>query len=434
MLQNPGNTSSGSALKALVSNASILFSGGMLVSIMAVISFILVARQLGPDVFGIFALCTSAVLVIDRLVNFQSWQAIVRFGSELVDENSKKYVGLPRLVAGCFLFDVMTALIGAGVACLSIYLLGFWMEWSADTRFAGAIFGLVVGSKISGSAIGIFRLLEDYWGQVYVQVAASTVKLALVLVGVYLDWGILGFLAVWAATEILMQFGLTLMAFFKFRARYNLQIFSEGVGLEAEVIRFMVWTNVAVAADLPAKEFDVVIVGLLAGERAAGVYKIARQGMALVGKVSSPMYQAVYPVQSKMLAKRDRAGAVRITLRSSMLLAAVSAVLVLVSWPLLPSLVPLVLGSDYGAVWALFLFAVVVKSLDNIFTPVHSLFIALGYIKANLLILLVANGLLLVGFWLVVPTSGAIGALACLAAQAIFVLCSKIYVINKRAV
>ena len=139
-------------------------------------------------------------------------------------------------------------------------------------------------------------------------------------------------------------------------------------------------------------------------------------------------------MQSKMLARSDRTGAVRITVKSTLLLMAVSSVLVLISWPLLPLVVPSLLGADYGAVWAIFLFAVVVKSLDNIFTPVHSLFIALGYIKANLLILMVANGLLLVGFWLVVPALGAFGALVCLAVQAMVVLCLKIYVIQRRAV
>ena len=429
-------SSFGPSMKALIANASILLSGGMLVSVLAVTSIILVARQLGPDVFGIFALCTSAVLVIDRLVNFQSWQAIVRFGSQLDSNVSeiRTVRSLPRLVAGCFVFDVATALLGAGLACLSIYSLGLWMEWSADMRAAGSLFGLVVASKISGTAIGIFRLMESYWGQVYIQLFSAILKVALVVIGVYLGWGIVGFLAVWAISEMLMQLGLTLLAFVKFRRQWGRPVFSEGVRLRSEVVRFMVWTNVAVAADLPAKELDVLLVGLFAGERAAGVYKIARQGMALVGKLSSPMYQAVYPMQSKMLARSDRTGAVRITVKSALLLMAVSSVLVLISWPLLPLVVPSLLGADYGAVWAIFLFAVVVKSLDNIFTPVHSLFIALGYIKANLLILMVANGLLLVGFWLVVPASGAFGALVCLAVQAMVVLCLKIYVIQRRAV
>ncbi|WP_158222411.1 oligosaccharide flippase family protein [Tamilnaduibacter salinus] len=74
---------SSAVFKKLISNASVLLSGGLLVSLLGVVSVVLVARQLGPETFGIFALLTSTVLVVDRLVNFQSWQAVVRYGSKL---------------------------------------------------------------------------------------------------------------------------------------------------------------------------------------------------------------------------------------------------------------------------------------------------------------------------------------------------------------
>jgi O-antigen/teichoic acid export membrane protein len=304
------------------------------------------------------------------------------------------------------------------------------MEWGADVQFAGAVFGLVVGSKISGTALGVFRLLEDYWAQVYVQLGASCVKVALVLWGVSSGWDIYGFLVAWALSEIVMHLGLIILAFYRYRLHRGFSVFGYGARLRREVVRFMVWTNLAVAADLPAKELDVVLVGVLAGEREAGFYKIAKQGMALVGKLSSPLYQAIYPVQARMLAGKDRSGAIGITLKAASLLLLVSAVLVLVAWPVLPVAVPFVLGGEYGAVWSLFLFAVVVKSLDNVFTTVHSLFVAMGYVRANLVILLVANSVMLAGFWLFVPDFGAFAALSCLAAQAVMVLLMKVLFIS----
>ena len=83
MLKNFANHFAGATFKKLIANASVLLSGGLLVSILGVVSVVLVARQLGPEIFGVFALFTSTVLVVDRLVNFQSWQAVVRYGSKL---------------------------------------------------------------------------------------------------------------------------------------------------------------------------------------------------------------------------------------------------------------------------------------------------------------------------------------------------------------
>lgn len=419
-------------MRKLVANASVLLSGGLVVSLLGVVSVVLVARQLGPETFGIFALLTSTVLVIDRLVNFQSWQGVVRFGSQLDKEAGQggNPEAVSQLILGCFFFDLATALLGAVLGSACLYLLGGWMDWGADLQFSGALFGLVVGSKVSGTALGVFRLLEDYWGQVYVQSGASCLKVGLVLWGVFNGWGINGFLAAWAVSEIVMHLGLTILAFYRYRSRRGLSVFGHGARLKRGVVRFMVWTNLAVAADLPAKELDVVLVGLLAGEREAGFYKIAKQGMALVGKVSSPLYQAIYPVQAKMLAGEDRRGAIGITFKAASLLLLVSLVLVTVAWPILPLAVPFVLGGEYGAVWSLFLFAVVVKSLDNIFTTVHSLFVAMGYVRANLVILLAANGVMLAGFWLFVPDFGAFGALSCLTAQAVLVLLMKVLFIS----
>jgi len=418
--------------RKLIANASVLLSGGLLVSLLGVVSVVLAARQLGPDTFGIFALLTSTVLVVDRLVNFQSWQAVVRYGSKLQEEvgQSSKPEAVSQLILGCFYFDLATALLGAVLASACLYFLGGWMEWGAKLQFGGALFGLIVGAKISGTALGIFRLLDDYWMQVYVQFAATCVKVALVLWGVYAGWDIYGFLVAWALSEIVMHLGLTFLAFYRYWSRYGISVFGYGSRLRREVVRFMVWTNLAVAADLPAKELDVVLVGVLAGEREAGFYKIAKQGMALVGKLSSPLYQAIYPIQARMLAGKDRNGAIAITVKSALLLVLVSVALVLAAWPALPVAVPLVLGGEYGAVWTLFLFAVVVKSLDNIFTTVHSLFVAMGYVRANLVILLVANSLMLVGFWLLVPDFGAFAALSCLAAQAVMVLLMKVLFIS----
>ncbi|PAV24521.1 hypothetical protein CF392_15830 [Tamilnaduibacter salinus] len=177
--------------------------------------------------------------------------------------------------------------------------------------------------KFHGTAAGCFRLNEDYWAQVYVQLAASCVKIALVLWGVSSGWDIYGFLMAWALSEIVMHLGLTLLAFHRYRLRRGVSVFGYGGRLQARSwFRFMVWTNLAVAADLPAKELDVVLVGVLAGEREAGFYRIAKQGMALIGKLSSPLYQAIYPIQARALAGKDRSGAIRYNREGGVVVAA----------------------------------------------------------------------------------------------------------------
>ena len=69
-------------LKRLFKNSSILFSGNLWVSILGLASFALTAKALGTEQFGLLVLVTTYVLLIDKLVNFQAWRALIKFGSD----------------------------------------------------------------------------------------------------------------------------------------------------------------------------------------------------------------------------------------------------------------------------------------------------------------------------------------------------------------
>ncbi len=72
-----------SPLRRLLRNASYLLGSRVLRDGMGLVALALVARHLGPGGFGVIALLQSYTFTINWLVNFQTWQAIVRYAAEL---------------------------------------------------------------------------------------------------------------------------------------------------------------------------------------------------------------------------------------------------------------------------------------------------------------------------------------------------------------
>ena len=66
--------------RTLITNAFSSFIGETTSSVLNLISVILLVKILGNNSYTIFVLAQSYMTIIDSLVNFQSWQAVIKFG------------------------------------------------------------------------------------------------------------------------------------------------------------------------------------------------------------------------------------------------------------------------------------------------------------------------------------------------------------------
>ena len=78
-----------STLRRLLRNAGYLLGSRVLRDGMGLVALALVARHLGPGGFGVIALLQSYTFTINWLVNFQTWQAIIRYGASLEGEQER---------------------------------------------------------------------------------------------------------------------------------------------------------------------------------------------------------------------------------------------------------------------------------------------------------------------------------------------------------
>lgn len=115
----------------LLKNAGKLLSGEVAASGISLITMAFAARALGPEQFGILALIQAYVVIVDKTINFQSWQALIKYGSDALtdrDDNSLK-----GLIKFGFFLDISTSILGAIVAVLGAKIFGVYMDWESET-------------------------------------------------------------------------------------------------------------------------------------------------------------------------------------------------------------------------------------------------------------------------------------------------------------
>ena len=306
-------TSTRGAGVRLLRNAGFLLSGRVARDAMGLVALALAARHLDPAGFGLLALVQSYALTVNGLVNFQSWQAVVRHGAayDLSSEHGRaQTAGLLRFG---FVFDASTAVAGAVLGALLAGPIGtaLW-DWDASMVLWAQLYCLVVLFDLTGTWTGALRLFDRFDLLAGHALVAAATKLGGVLWAISHDWQLPGFVAVWIAAELAGLFTSAALALWA-AARLGVLTapapsLSEVAAQHPGIFGFLLTTNWHGTVRMLSKEADVLVVGGLLGPAGAGLYKIVKQVASLLSRAGDPLYQAVYPELARLWSADDRKG------------------------------------------------------------------------------------------------------------------------------
>ncbi|MCK9306501.1 MAG: oligosaccharide flippase family protein [Methanoculleus sp.] len=310
----------------LFRNAGTLLSGNLAAWILGLIAYAITARLLGPEQFGIFVLITTFVLIVDALVNFQSWSALIKYGTEALEERRPDlFMGVVKL---CSLLDVATACIGTIIAIVAVSLFGQWFAWDAETVQMTAAYSLVILFNLSGVPTGIFRIFKRFKLFAAQNILSAVIKFSGVAIVFVAGAGLWPVLLVWMIATIA---GYMLLLIFGWRELYRqgyLQYSSvplrEATARFPGLMGFLGATNLSSSVWLGSREVDTILIGGLAGVEGAGIYKIAKQVSSIPAMLSDPLYQAVYPDLSLLWARREIPQFRRLIIRSGIVAGAMA--------------------------------------------------------------------------------------------------------------
>jgi len=320
-LKSPRHWLQDDLLRRLFKNAGVLFSGNIVSSLLNLGSLALTARALGVENFGILTLITTYILIVDRLVNFQTWQAIIKYGADVLEQ--KRETDFRSLVKFGFFLDCSTASLGTVIAASAAWFVGQWRGWDQQLVIMAAIYSATILFHIQGTPMAILRLFDKFNKVAYQHVIAAAIKLTGVTIAFFAGAGLWAFLLVWAVVDIL---GKLLLVYFAYnelvvqRFYDFMQGSARNMSSKFTGIWGFVWTtNLNSSIRMASREIDVMLIAAVLGTSAVGLYKVAKQFTLVIQKTIDPLYQSIFPELARLFSRDKVKEFMRFSLRSSII-------------------------------------------------------------------------------------------------------------------
>ena len=293
-------------VRRLLKHVGIVASAGILGSALAFLGSIAAARYLGPAALGSIVLLQAIIFSVDRLVNFQSWRMVIKYGADAREEGPAAFAEILKFGT---LLDVVSAAVGALLAIGATFVAAETLDWSTGMHRMALVYAAIISLNLTGTPTAVLRMFDRYRVFVVQRVVAGLIK----LIGVGVAWAVSGgavwVLGGWILGELVGWFIVMFAGWAELRRR------KLGGFMRADVRqigrrhpgvwRFAILTNLSLAIRMASKELDDIVVGILLSEHALGLYRVAKQFAVILGTVHDALAQPLYPDLSRYAAERQ---------------------------------------------------------------------------------------------------------------------------------
>lgn len=274
-------------MKRVLGNIGWLLASRGVNAAFSLIYLALAARALGLADFGRFSLIVVMAQAINGLASFNSWQAVVRWGS--IDGEAACAAGFSLAL------DLLSVAAGGALAAIVVWSAPLWLPLSADAR--PAALGLCLAALLAtrSTPTGVLRLHDRYDLAMLAEAVLPVTRAAGAMLAASAFPTIAGFAAAWAVAELAC-------AAAYWRLAHKVQPIGRAeVSLSTLPRRhdgvwpFVFATNLSRSLAVAPRQVLLLLVGSTGGAALAAGFRMAAQlGQALVqlGEASS---RAIYP-------------------------------------------------------------------------------------------------------------------------------------------
>jgi len=373
----------------LLKNSSLLLFGNIIAAILGLLVTAIRTRSLGSKNFGLLVLIITYVEIIGQFATFQSWQGLIKFGTEAIKLNHKEeFMGYVKL---SFIIDGLCGFIGTAVAISVAYLFPKIFGLDHNTWFLAGVYCFSLLFDFSGMSLGVLRTL-DYFKLITIHKIISAAFKCFLMGFVFFYngdiWSFIEFSLIGAVVDKLLLF---LFALFVLLKEGYIQYTNTKITNIKNFFKFSGWIYLSTTIDLPVQQFDVIIASFLVSLEAAGVYKVIKQVVQLLAMIADPIYQAIYPQFVSMISNGDKENAIRYARKIGILIFALFFIPgSLFSISSFYWFEP-IFGKGFASGWMPLTILFIFKIVSISFIPIHPLFNALGYVRQSTKIIALAN-------------------------------------------
>ncbi len=370
------------------------------------------ARALGPTHYGILALVMVFAQAIERLVSFQTWQPMIKYGAELEEASRKN--DLKALIKFVFLLDLATAV---GGWCLAVFLATFGKQlfgWETGTLHLTLIYSLVLLFAINGAPVGILRLTGRFKTAAYVRLIAMVIRLALCAIAFFQGWSLFAYVIIWAATQALGSILVMAAAARELHQRDLLTFLAEPLGdvsaRFSNIWRFSFLANISVTIRSTAQQFDTLLVGAMLDPAAAGFYHIAKRVAKFAQQAGAQVQAVVFPEVAKLWSAGKKKEFKRVVVQTELMLAGVGLFGVVAMIFAADPLVRLFVGPEFKPAAQLLIVQIMAVALVLCGSTSRVALLSMGKEVPILYVSIASTVIFFITAFLLLPKMGAMGA------------------------
>ncbi|WP_404478749.1 lipopolysaccharide biosynthesis protein [Novosphingobium sp. BL-52-GroH] len=343
---------------------------------------LLATRYLGPKDYGVLVLVHAYVTTVCGIIEFPSWQAIVRYGAE-ADSKGETH-RLSRLLW----FGAKVELTGGAIAVITamalVPVVGPHLSWSPKAMAFAPYYAFAVLGSVRSTPAGLLQLCGRFDLLGLHNLVQPTMRLIGTLVVIGCGWGVKSFMFAWllaALAEFAAMWGLGLWMAGR---RFGRSIIRPEAGSvtadNAGIWRFMLASNADVTlGDLTGRVAPLVI-GWVMGPAMAGLFAVAQRATVILAQPAQILGNTSYAELAHIVAVGHSGKALRQTLLKVVgvaLLAAVPVVLIVTLFP--AQIIQLMAGSAFDAAAGVMIALVAARAISLTGPPCTSALTALGH-------------------------------------------------------
>lgn len=418
--------------KNLFRNSFWAFVGESSASIIGLVVTVALIKIIGSDSYGVLILAQSYMLIMDTIVNVQSWKSVIQYGQRcIVEKNIERLNSFIKLGS---ILDISTAVLCMVIALLLAEPIGSLFGWSNELIFCSQLFSITIISHFSGTPIAILRLYNKFHLVALQKMIGALVKLAAILV-LYFAMGSMDLrmaAIVYCVSEVINNILLIIFAIAVYRKHSCLKnIFcaklpEKGSGF----IGFTIWGTISEAVDIPVNNLDVFLVSTL-GTATVSIYKVFKQCVGILYKVSSPIQQSIMPQFSELNARKDSKRGFEIVLKIHRAMMTIVMPIAIVVGLLSPVWLKIIYGDMYANEWHILILYLIVQTYALSYSTIHPYFLSLNQPKKSAIYVFVSNTIYFILAFILVDQIGLMGMVLAFAVQCTLVIWLKIIDIKR---
>ena len=400
------------APKRVLKNFGVVLRGHGIAAIFTLTATVLMANSLSATEFGLVILLHTYVLAVRGILNFRTYEAIVRFGVPMHENGENE--NLKRLFRTTTLIDLTSGLAATLVGVAAASLIGGLLHWDARMVSLASLYSLVMLTTVSNTPNGILRLYDRFDALSVFFTVGPAIRIAGVSIAWMLDASMYVFISIWAAAFVLENSWLFIRGHLELKKHLNGSIW-KGMGGSWQEIRqtshefrhFMAVLYWQTNIDLLPKHLSVLLTGSLLGPAAAGMFRLARDFSSILTKPAMMLREVLFPDLTRILHTRTE-GFHQLGFRAVKVAGAAGLLLVLFSIPAAEPILGLI-GPEYTGASTLLTLMLLAATFELASSPLRAAAYAMGKVSPVLRIHLLSVLIYLGLFYVLTPVMGLSG-------------------------